>query len=72
MRTAYRNSPRSVVLTLAAVRTDRDTARSVRKRSTWTEEIEEIGSLPKAGTMCTRKWDSTVSRCDLDRPSTSS
>ena len=54
VRTAYRNSPRSVVLTRAAVRTERDTARSVRNRSTWTEEIDEIGSLPKAGTMCTR------------------
>ena len=43
-----------MVLTLAAVRTDRDTARSVRNRSTWTAEIDEIGSLPKAGTMWTR------------------
>ena len=34
VRTAYRNSPRRVVRTRAAVRTERDTARLVRNRST--------------------------------------
>ncbi len=54
VRTAYRNSPRNVVRTRAAVRTDRVRARWVRNRSTWTEETDEMGSRPNAGTMCTR------------------
>ena len=48
----------------AAVRTDRDTA--VRNRSTWTEEVDEIGSLPKAGTMWTRSALSSDSHARTD------
>ena len=66
VRTAYRNSPRSVVRTRAAVRTDRDTARSVRNRSICTGDTDEIGSLPKAGTMWTRSALSSDSHARTD------
>jgi hypothetical protein len=48
------------------VRTDRDTARSVRNRSTCTEDTEEIGNRPNAGTMCTRSALSSDSQARTD------
>ncbi len=66
MRTAERKRPRKVVRTRAAVRTDRDTARSVRNRSTWDGVTDEIGRRPNVGTMWTRNAPSSDSQALTD------